>query len=204
VSYSIKHRHCLSVAKHVQQLFDRSGYKLQSLVQENALNFVRRPFHFQTIAEIRRKEEIWIFSQDYADVEFYVTYPWEWYCANAVSYFDFLLQQQGSWLVSIYLEPTRLNTLEGNLLNHAISRANKDILLGGGRQGKKMYETYTVFARRLERPYLLRISVAASSQQTLFQTSQIFLNQWQNAMPNPVLQYTMQPIVLQTIRLHIL
>jgi CHAT domain len=195
---TISDRHILykygqGAAKHVQHIFDKSGNKLQLLVQENALNFVRRPFHFQLIAEIRRKEEIQIFSQDYAGVEFYVAYPWEWYCVKEIPYFDSLLQQQGSWLVSIYLEPTHLNALEENLMDRATSSINGDMLLSGGRQGEKIYQTYTAFAQRLERPYLLRINVAASSQQTLAQVSQIFLHQWQNAMPNPVLQYTTHP-----------
>jgi nucleoside phosphorylase len=186
-------KYYLGAAKHVQQIFYSSGYELQLLVQENALAFARHPFHFQTIAEIRRKEEVPIFSRDYADAEFYVAYPWEWYCASAIPYFDALVQQQGNWLVSIYLEPTRLSTLEENLLNHATSSDIRDVLLEGGRQGGKIYETYTAFAKRLGHPYLLRISLAASSKQTLAQMSRIFLNQWQNAVPDPILQYANQP-----------
>jgi hypothetical protein len=187
------HQYCQGAAKHVQQIFAVSGYKLQLMVQENALNFVRQPFHLQTIAEIRRKEEILVFSRDYAGIEFYVTYPWEWYSDNTLSYFDSLLQQQGNWLVSIYLEPTHLSTLEENLLDRATSSINRDTLLNGGKQGERIYQTYNIFAQRLEHPYLLRLNVAASNQQILAKVSQIFLQPQQNSMPNPILQYTMHP-----------
>lgn len=181
------HKYCLGAANHIQQMFQGHGYKMQSLFQEHALAFARQPFYLQAIAEIRRKEEVKILSHDYANAEFYVTYPWEWYCTNPLPYFDALQQQQGTWLVSVYVEPTRLSTSEEQLLNHASSSDIGDTLLEGGIQGKKMYETYTAFARRLERPYLLRISLAASTQQTLSQTSRTFF-QWQNTVPDPVLQ----------------
>lgn len=187
------HNYYLGAAKHVHQIFDNSGYALQELVQENALAFARHPFHFQSIAEIRREEEVLLLSHDYATAEFYVTYPWEWYCVGAIPFFDTLLQQQGDWLISMYLEPTRLSTLEERLLNRATSSDIRDMLLENGRQGAKTYEIYTAFAKRLQHPYLLRIGLAASNQPTLAQASRIFLKQWQNAVPDPILQHALHP-----------
>jgi hypothetical protein len=189
----VLHKYCQGAARYVQRLFDRSGYKLQLLTQESTLNFVRQPFHFQTVAEIRRAEEIQVFSQDYADVEFYATYPWEWYYTGEIPYFDTLQQQQGNWLVSMYLEPTRLSILEERFLDRAASSANVDVLLSGGMKGETIRQAYTDLTRRLNRPHLLRINVTATNQKALTQIGQVFLRPWQTTMPNPVLQYTSHP-----------
>lgn len=131
-----------------------------------------------------------IFSGNYyAGAEFYVPYPWEWYCAAPISYFDALLSQQGNWLVSIYLEPTRLSTLEEHLLNVVTSANTRDMLQEGGRVGEKIDEIYGLFARRLGHPYLLRISLVSTNEQTLSQVSHFFLHHWQQAVPDPVSQF---------------
>ncbi|HEU5378314.1 MAG TPA: CHAT domain-containing protein [Ktedonobacteraceae bacterium] len=179
-------------ASHIQHIFAQGGYVLHLLTQED-VNVVRRPFPLQFTGEIRRKEDVFIFSQDFASIEFYITYPWEWYCANPIPYFASLLQQTGNWLVSIYLQPTHLTPLEERLMQRATSEANADMLLNGGAHGKKMYQVYTAFTERLEHPYLLRVTVASPNQRTLDQVSQIFLQQCQTTMPNQVLQQTRDP-----------
>ncbi|MGZ3644681.1 MAG: hypothetical protein ACXVCM_12600, partial [Ktedonobacteraceae bacterium] len=177
VAQRLFREYCFSISRRVQQMFADYGYEVEPLVDEQALFRYLRPFDFQSLAEIRKYEELLIAEDAFTEYEFYVTYPWHWTIQNRLRLFEAMLQRQSNCLVSIYLEPTHLNPQEQSHLNHATSMQMRDLLMRCGPNGQTVYTTYQMYARSLRQPYLLRSSIAASSPQTLRQVGSIFLDE---------------------------
>lgn len=172
------HEHCLTRAQQIQQLFADSGYELVPLFDELSLGRYLNPFRFQSVAEVRRKEEVRsILVNTYQEYEFYVTYPWHWTIQNRLRLFDALLKRQSNCLVSVCLEPTRLSPQEQAHLNHATSMQVADLLLSAGPHGETTYNIYKDYAHSLRQPYLLRIGLAAANPQTLEQVGRRFIDE---------------------------
>ena len=169
--------YCLAFSRRIQQMFADYGYEVEPLVDEQSLLRYLKPFDFQSIAEIRKYEEMLIAEDEYTEYEFYVTYPWHWTIQNRLRLFEAMLQRQSNCLVSIYLEPTHLNPQEQSHLNHATSMQMRDLLMRCGPNGQTVYKTYQNYARSLRQPYLLRSSIAASAPQTLRQVGNKFLDE---------------------------
>ena len=177
VAQRLFREYCFSISRRVQQMFADYGYEVEPLVDEQALFRYLRPFDFQSLAEIRKYEELLIAEDAFTEYEFYVTYPWHWTIQNRLRLFEAMLQRQSNCLVSIYLEPAHLNPQEQSHLNHATSMQMRDLLMRCGPNGQTVYTTYQMYSRSLRQPYLLRSSIAASSQQTLRQVGSIFLDE---------------------------
>ena len=175
--------YCLASSRHIQQMFADYGYELEPLVDEPSLLRYLRPFRFESVAEVRKYEEVLIAEDAYTEYEFYVTYPWQWAMQNRLRLFKALLQRQSNCLISIYLEPTHLNPQEQGHLNHATTMQMRDLLMGYGPNGQAVYNVYQDYARSLRQPYLLRISVAAATFQTLKQVGSIFLDELNAPQP---------------------
>ncbi len=159
--------YCLRSSQRIQRIFADSGYQLMPLVDESALIRCLSPFRFQAIAEVRRKEEVLVASNTLNEYEFYVTYPWQWAISNANRLFAALQQRDSNCMLSIYLEPTQLSSQEYAHLNHAASLKMRDLLLNCGSEGISIHKIYQQFATSLRQPYLVRIGIAASQQQTI-------------------------------------
>jgi Protein kinase domain len=177
VQQRLFHEYCLSFSRRLQQMFADYGYEVEPLVDEQSLFRYLKPFDFQSLAEIRKYEELLIAEDEYTEYEFYVTYPWHWSIQNRLRLFEAMLQRQSNCLVSIYLEPTHLNPQEQSHLNHATSMQMRDLLMRCGPNGQTVYKIYQHYARNLRQPYLLRSSIAASAPQTLRQVGSIFLDE---------------------------
>jgi Protein kinase domain len=177
------HDYCLRSAGQVQQLFADFGYELLPLFDEISLDRYLAPFHFKTIAEIRRHEELLVIESAYSEYEVYVTYPLHWAPQNRLRLFEALLHRQGECLVSIYLEPTQLSQHEQGHLNHATSMQVRDLLWRGGPQGESVYNIYQDYVRSLRQPYLLRISLAGTTPQTVQQVGRMFQDELHAPQP---------------------
>ena len=177
VTQRLFREYCFSISRHIQHMFADYGYEVEPLVDEQSFLRYLRPFDFQSLAEIRKYEELLIAEDAYTEYEFYVTYAWHWTIQNRLRLFEAMLQRQSNCLVSIYLEPTHLNPHEQSHLNHAISIQMRDLLMRCGPNGQTVYTTYQMYARSLRQPYLLRSCIAAASPQTLRQVGSIFLDE---------------------------
>lgn len=176
--------YCLGRAQHIQQLFADFGYELLPLTHEPSLMRYLDPFRFQALAEIRRYEEVRsIILDTYTEYEFYVTYPWHWAPQSRLRLFEALLQRQSNCLISVYVEPTQLSPQEQSHLHHATSRQVRDLLWQSGPQGETVYNIYQDYLRSLRQPYLLRISLAASTPQTLQQIGRILQDELNAPQP---------------------
>ena len=175
--------YCLASSRRIQQMFADYGYELEPLVDERSLLRYLEPFRFQSIAEVRKYEEVLIAEDAYTEYEFFVTYPWHWAIQNRLRLFKALLQRQSNCLVSIYLEPTQLNPQEQSHLNHATSMQMRYLLMRCGPNGQTIYNVYQDYARSLRQPYLLRISLVAATLQTLQQVGSIFLDELNAPQP---------------------
>lgn len=183
---------CAGAARYIQQVFGEWGYELHPLSDESALSLARMPFQVNELAEIRRKEDLLLVNQGYTQSEVYATYPWEWMQAEPAPFYELLARQPFPCLLSIHLEPTMLSELEQAKLNHATSAHVQDFLRSAGVQGAKIADIYTLFAQRLTQPYLLRIGLAASAEQTLRHLGQTLLTHLQADEFTPVLQHPQQ------------
>jgi CHAT domain len=181
--------HCMIIAGRVVQLWRDSGYQLQAITNESTLISVLQPFQVQALADIRRKEQQHLFEDAYTEYEIYATYPWEWESETHLPIFEILKQLSGVCLASIYLEPTNLLDEEQHHLNHAVSRDVRELLRESGDQGEAIYSLYQSLRQRLQRPYLLRITLAAPMQQTVLYTGQSLLNRLHAIGTMPVLQF---------------
>lgn len=159
--------YCMRSSQRIQRIFADFGYTLIPLIDESALIRFISPFRFQAIAEVRRKEEVLVASDTLNEYEFYVTYPWPWTMRSANRLFAALQQRHSNCMLSIYLEPTQLSSQEYAHLNHAASLKMRDLLLNCGSEGISIHKIYQQFAMSLHEPYLMRIGIAASQQQTI-------------------------------------
>lgn len=187
--------YCQDVTGYIQLLFKKFGYELTPFVEQAALMSFLSPFDFRSNAEVRRYEEELAIEDTYTVSNVYVTYPWTWAGQSRQHLFEVLRQQPGKCLVSICLEPTRLNTQEHTLLNHATSGQVREVLRHGGPHGKRVLKIYENFISQLRQPYLLRIGLAASSQSQVAQVGQALIDGLDTGEPEtrPVLQFPNHP-----------
>lgn len=171
------HNFCLAYCSELQQLFANVGYEVVPLSDERSLARYVIPFHFAAVAEVRRNEELCVFESTYVAYEAYVPYPWSWTLQNRLRLFETLVKRQSNCLVSIYLEPTRLTEQEHWHLQHATSQQMREMLSQSGPAGENIYNVYKDLQQCLRQPYLLRIGIAASSQQTLYQVGNALLDE---------------------------
>jgi len=185
------HGYCLAAASRLQQLFHQGGFELRSLPDEASFSQAMAPFQVRVLAEIRREEEIFLIRDRaaFTNYDVYVTYPWEWLCASPMPFIEILSQQQSPCLVSIHLEPTQLNELERAYLGRATAAYLQEKLWSEGAKGANAADIYRAFASKLERPYLLRVSLAASAKPDVTHPGQTFLARLQTASSAPILQF---------------
>jgi hypothetical protein len=180
---------CAVVARRVQQLFKECGYTLVSIVDETLLDFALQPFPVHALAEIRRSEELFLLQDAYTRFEMYTTHPWEWTSELPLRFLPALSQlQRNNCLVSVSLVPTRLTAAEECLLDRATSPQVLNLLEGGGSKGQNIYSIYSMFAENLQRPFLLRICLAATTQQMVTALGRTLLNDLMASQSGPVLQ----------------
>lgn len=184
---------CTAIAAHIQQVFSEQGYELHPLTDEFALSQALTPFQVGDLAEIRRKEELLVVNEGYTQSEAYATYPWEWSQNGSALFFELLSQQPFPCLISIHLEPTRLNDLEQAYLHRATSATLQNFLCSAGIQGSRVAEIYACFAQRLVQPYLLRISLATVARPDLLNLGQALLARLHADESTPVLQFPRYP-----------
>jgi hypothetical protein len=180
---------CLSVAGRITLLYQKCGYQLQPLSSEEALTYALAPFRIQTLAEVRRCEEIQMWHDAFSKYEVYVPYSWEWVAEEQIAFFEILVQQRTPGLVSIYLEPTRLYQVEQAHLAHVASEHMREFLYGGGATGEAIYEQYRVYEQKLQQPYLMRICLASPSQQGVTDLGEAIREQVQVSYAPPILQF---------------
>jgi nucleoside phosphorylase len=196
-------RDCQAAAQRVELLFQEFGYDLTPLSDWSAFRFFLEPFDYRSLAEIRRCEDLIEIRHPHEAYEFYVTYPWKWSGSTRHRLFAILTQLPDNCLLSICLQPTRLNEYEQYLLQHATSGLVRNELLYAGPAGHEALKIYEGFAGDLQQPFLLRISVAASSAATVERVGQVFLEELEpafNAQGHPLLQSPRTPYELQALQ----
>jgi hypothetical protein len=167
--------HCLSIAQQTAQLFADYGYELSPLGDERSLSRYLTPFPFQAVGEIRKTEKLLTFEDAYTAYEVYVPYPWQWSIQTRLRLCEALLYRQSNCLISVNIEPTHLTQQEHLHLQRATSSRLQDLYYGSS--GHEIYQIYLDYTRTLQQPYLLRISVAAATQQTLTHIGRIFTDE---------------------------
>lgn len=184
--------HCLSIAQYLHRLFADTGLELLPLIDEASLMRYVSPFQFQSLAEVRKKEEILVIWDAYIENEVYATYPWQWSVQNRLRLLEALLHRRSDCLVSIYLEPTQLSPQEQSHLSHATSSRVRELLWSAGSQGETISDLYAEYAQKLRQPYLIRISVASKQAQTVEQAGRMFIDELsaaQNPGTQPILVF---------------
>lgn len=189
---------CAASALQIERLYRDCGYHLQAIPTEAALAQVLTPFQVQALAEIRRPEEVAVFSDAFTEYEFYVTYAWEWATDEPLAAFAALQQLHSPALVSISLEPTRLSPPEQMRLTRATSGDTRNLLWEGGTRGENIYQQYQLYTQRLQKPYLMRICLAGPNQHTIHRLGQAILAQTRVSGPAPVLQFPQEAREWQT------
>src|SRR6266567_841683 len=170
--------HCLSIAQQTAQLFADYGYELSPLGDERSLSRYLTPFPFQAVGEIRKTEELPSFADAYTVYEVYVPYPWQWSVQTRLRLCEALLYRQSNCLISVNLEPTHLTQQEHQHLKRATSSRLQDLLHNTtGSNGPEAYQVYMDYTHTLQQPYLLRISIAAATSQTLTHIGRIFTDE---------------------------
>src|SRR5947209_6884837 len=160
--------HCPSVVQQTQQLFADYGYELSPLLDETSLSRYLTPFPFQVVGEIRKTEKLLTFEDAYTAYEVYVPYPWQWSVQTRLRLCEALLYRQSNCLISVNLEPTHLTQQEHLHLQRATSSRLQNLLHNTtGSNGREAYQVYMDYTHTLQQPYLLRVSIAAATQQTL-------------------------------------
>lgn len=184
-------RCCQAQAQQVQRLFKEFGYDLAPLSDWPDFKRFLEPFAYRSFAEIRRREDIFEIRYVHETYEFYVTYPWKWSGTEHRRALNALAQLQDDGLVSICLQPTRLDEQEQHILQHVTSGFVKEELLQAGPMGRQALGIYGGFLRDLQRPFLLRIALAASSLDALKGVGQAFLEDLEpsGGDSRPVLQF---------------
>src|SRR5260370_26300906 len=117
-----------------------------------------------------------------------MAYPWGWEIRRTWPRTEILAQQPGEWLVSILLQPTRLAMKEQQILQHVTSLYRVDWLKDSGLLGSTLCRYYELFARNLQRPFLQRVTLAASSRATLDSLGTALLRHLHVSGRLPVLQ----------------
>lgn len=169
--------HSLMLAQYAQRLFADSGFELHPLLDEGSLIRYLSPFRFHMVAEVRKAEELIAIQESYTEYEVYATYPWTWAVQNRLRLFEALLHRQSDCMVSVYLEPTQLNLQEQSHLSHATSSRLSHLLRSSGPSGNAVYHLYSDYAQNLQRPYILRVSIAAAEPRTVEQIGRIFIDE---------------------------
>lgn len=159
--------YCLQISQRIQRVFADSSYELTPLPDELSLIRYLAPFRFQSFAEIRRHEELFIAEDAYTEYEFYVTHPWSCALNTGKRLFSALRQLQGNGLVSIYIEPTQLSAQESSHLHYAASPKVRQLLQRCGSRGDAIHAVYRQFVETLRQPFLVRIGIAASHSSTV-------------------------------------
>ncbi|HEU5228245.1 MAG TPA: 5'-methylthioadenosine/S-adenosylhomocysteine nucleosidase [Ktedonobacteraceae bacterium] len=196
-------RYCQASAQQVQTLFREFGYELVPLSDWSGLKLFLQPFEYQALAEIRRREDLCEIRYTHETYEFYVTYPWKWSGAQRQRLLDVLIRSQHDTLVSICLQPTRLSDQEQRILQHITSGTARGELLHAGPLGSEALGIYQRLAHDLQQPFLLRIALASSSDDSLKNVGQAFLEELEpsgNARSRPVLQYPTTAYEEQALR----
>ena len=170
------HQHCAAIAQTIKQQFAAAGYDLEPLADDAALMRYLAPFNAAHVAEIRCHEEVLIAEDAYAEYEFYVPYPWQWNTQSHARLLETITKRQGDCLVSIYAEPAQLGPQEQAHLSHAVSSQVAAILSGAGPRGETALRVYQHLSASLQRPYIVRVGIAASSPQMLQQVAQALLD----------------------------
>lgn len=184
-------RCCQAPAQQVQMLFKEFGYDLAPLPDWPAFKRFLEPFEYRSLAEIRRREDIFEIRYVHETYEFYVTYPWKWGGTEHRRVLDALARSQDDNLVSICLQPTRLDGQEQHILQRVTSGDVREELLQAGPVGRHALGIYGGFMRDLQQPFLLRIALAASSPDALKSVGQALLEDLGSSGGDsrPVLQF---------------
>lgn len=188
--------YALSVAMYITQLLTDNGYTLVPLPDEASLSRYLNPFHFQALADARRREDLLLIQYTYTEYEIYVPYPWQRVVHGCLLDVERVLQKQTHALISIYLEPTQLHADEQYRLAHATSPQVRNLLAQAGEEGQQVYNIYRDLDQSLQRPYLLRISVAASTPRAVSQIGKALIDELSVSQPpetTPVLQSPQHP-----------
>ena len=180
---------CMDIANRFTQLCQDCNYQLQPVSSEKALTYALAPFQIQALAEVRRCEEIRVLHDPFTEFELYMPYSWEWAVEKQIAFFEILMQQRSPGLVSIYLEPTKLFQWEQEHLRRATSEDKREFLYRAGTRGEAIYEQYQVYKQKLQQPYLMRICLAAPSQQSVTGLGEAILEQAQVSYVPPILQF---------------
>ena len=150
----------------VQQLYADAGYELVPLTSEGALLRYLIPFRWRMLGELRRHEASLILENAFTEFEVYLPYPWHYTAMTRQPLLEAMLQRQGDCLISCYIEPTRLNAQEQAHISHATSAQTRTLLLQSGPLGRMAYDIYSDYATRLHHPFLVRLSVATTTERT--------------------------------------
>jgi hypothetical protein len=184
------YKHCMIVAGNIQQVGRDCGYEFHFLHDQQTFTRALTPFQYPVVAEIRRDEKIRLVHDAFTEYETYVPYPWEWDNEVPVPFLEAFSLQRSACLVSVHIEPTRLNNNELNLLNHATNGQVREFLLQGGEQGRAIYDIYQTLNRALQRQlYLLRVSLAAPSREVVEDMGRAILFQLRFSSNAPILQF---------------
>jgi nucleoside phosphorylase len=180
--------YCLERLQYIQQCLVDAGYNPLPITEARMLERALQPFPLQALAELRRNEDEHLFETDENVYSFYMAYPWEWEIRRTWPLTEILAQQPGEWLVSILLQPTRLAMKEQQILQHVTSPYRVDWLKDSGLLGSTLCRYYELFARNLQRPFLQRVTLAASSRATLDSLGTALLRHLHVSGRLPVLQ----------------
>lgn len=184
------HGYCRRCLQYMQQCLVDAGYNPLPITEAQLLERALQPFPLQALTELRRCEDEHSFNNSNGEflVQFYMAYPWEWEMQRTWPLAEILAQQSGEWLVSILLQPTRLATKEQQTLQYVTSPYQVDWLNTSGLLGSTLCRYYELFARNLQRPFLQRITLAASSRATLDSLGIALLRHLHVSGQRPVLQ----------------
>lgn len=189
--------YCQKLSHSITHMFQATGYTLRPIVDQAVLTELLAPFPFHSLAEIRRAEEVLELREVYNVYEVYITYPWEWRHQTSQRFFDRLSQLSEQCLVSVGLLPTQLSEQEMGLLNHATTRG-RSMLWHAGPPGRRVLHIYEHFICSLQQPFLVRISLAGSSQGVVEEIGQVLRDELPGEI-RPVLQYPQSKQELQTL-----
>jgi nucleoside phosphorylase len=182
--------YCLGRLQYMQQCLVDAGYNPLLITEAQMLERALQPFPLPALADLRRSEDEHSFKNSNGDflVQYYMAYPWEWEIQHTWPLTEILAQQPGEWLVSILLQPTRLTMQEQQSLQYVTSPYRVDWLKNSGLLGSTLCRYYELFARNLQRPFLQRITLAASSRAILDSLGTALLRRLPVSDQRPVLQ----------------
>ena len=159
--------YCLERLRYMQQCLVEAGNNPLPITEARLLDRLLKPFPLQALVELRRSEEELSFETSDDVYSYYIAYPWEWEIQHPWPLTEILARQPGAWLASNLLQPTRLTAKEQQILQYITSPYRVDWLNNSGAAGTMLSRYYELFARNLQRPFLQRITLAASSRAAL-------------------------------------